>query len=166
MPPSSSDGHTLKTYATDLVAYDAWANRRAIEAVAMLPEGDVREECLRLMSHAVRATTRWLERILEGASSTVDRADPPDALERRVQANARAWHALLEERTAPDFAKDVVYTGSTGEEHRAKLRVIVAHVFNHATHHRAQVIRHIRLAGFEPPVTDLIVFDRERTGGP
>lgn len=159
---STTEKHTLKTHFLDQFDYDLWANDRIISAVADLPEGETREECLRLTSHLLRATTRWLERVIDEGSTTLDKVDSVESLRTRAEANAKAWVALFEERTAADFAKDVTYQNQAGETFYTELRVIVAHVLNHATHHRAQVVRHIRLAGIQPPESGLITFDRER----
>jgi uncharacterized damage-inducible protein DinB len=162
MAPSNTDRHTLKSHFLDQFAYDLWANDRIISAIEELSEGETRRECLRLTSHLLRATTRWLERIIGEGSTTIDKVDDILSLRERANANARAWQALFEERTAADFPKDVEYRNMAGETFYTELRVIVAHVLNHATHHRAQVVRHIRLADIQPPETGLIVFDRER----
>ena len=156
---SSDDRHTLKHHFLQQIAYDLWANERVIAAVAELPDGDAKGDALRLLAHALRATTRWIERVIDGEASTRDRVDAPEAMLERAHANARAWTALLDERTAADFAKDVTYEMREGEERVSELRVIVAHVLNHATHHRGQAVRHIRLAGATPPSTDVIFWD-------
>lgn len=155
----SDDRHTLKHHFQQQFAYDLWASERVIAAVAEMPDGDAKQHGLRLLGHALRATTRWVERVIDGKASTRDKVDAPDAMLERARANTRAWMALLDERTAADFTKDVTYEMPEGEERVGELRVIVAHVLNHATHHRAQAVRHIRLAGGTPPSTDLIDWD-------
>ena len=159
---ATHDRHTLKHHFQEQLAYDLWANLRIIDAIEDLPEGDARSEGFRLTSHLLRASTRWLERILDEESTSIDKTDDAPALRKRAEANAEAWTALLEARTAADFPKDVMYRSMDGTEHHTELRVILGHVLNHATHHRGQVVRHVRLAGFEPPSTGLIVYDRER----
>lgn len=158
---ASDDRHTLKSHFVHQLGYDLWANDRILAAVEALPEGEAKTEGLRLTSHLVRAGTRWLERILDGEAKTEDRPDTIEKMRERARANAEAWTALLQERTAADFVKDVEYVGADGEVFYTELRVVVAHVLNHGTHHRAQVVRHIRLAGFQPPETGLIAYDRE-----
>ena len=159
---ASNDRHTLKHHFQEQLAYDLWANLRLIDAIEGLPEGDARAEGFRLTSHLLRASTRWLERILDQEATSIDKVDDAPALRARAKANAEAWAALLEARTAADFPKDVAYRSMDGTEHHTELRAIVAHVVNHGTHHRGQVVRHIRLAGFDPPETGLIVYDREQ----
>lgn len=159
---ASDARHTLKSHLLDMLAYDRWASERVIAAVDALPEGEAKDQCVRLTSHLLRAGTRWLERIVDERDTTTDKVDAIPAQLERAEANYQAWTALLEERTAADFAKDVHYARNGEETYANELRSIVAHVLNHATHHRGQVVRHIRLAGFEPPCTDLIIYDRER----
>lgn len=158
---ASDDRHTLKSHFAQQLGYDLWANDRILSAVEALPEGEAKTEGLRLASHLLRAGTRWLERILDGEAKTEDKVDTLDKMRDRARANAEAWAALLEERTAADFVKDVEYVGAEDEVFYTELRVVVAHVLNHGTHHRAQVVRHIRLAGIQPPETGLIAYDRE-----
>lgn len=159
---ANDDRHTLKRHFQEQFAYDRWANARVIDAIEALPDGDARAEGFRLTSHQIRATTRWIERVVDQEATSIDKVDDAAALRERAEANAEAWAALVDARTAADFPKDVTYRSMDGTEHHTELRAVIAHVLNHATHHRAQVVRHIRLAGLAPPETGLIVFDRER----
>ena len=159
---ASDDRHTLKHHFQEQFDYDLWANLRVIDAIEGLPEGDARSEGFRLTSHLARASTRWLERILQEEATSIDKVDDAPALRKRAKANAEAWAALLEERTAADFPKDVAYRRMDGTEEFSELRAILAHVIHHGTHHRGQVVRHIRLAGITPPETGLIAYDREK----
>ncbi len=56
---------------------------------------------------------------------------------------------------------DVAYRTSGGEDWSIRLDLILAHLFNHQTHHRGQLHALVKEAGAEPPPLDLIYFLRE-----
>jgi uncharacterized damage-inducible protein DinB len=51
---------------------------------------------------------------------------------------------------------------SKGEENTTPLRFVLAHIFNHQTHHRGQVHALVKEAGREPPPLDLVYYLREQ----
>ena len=52
------------------------------------------------------------------------------------------------------------YKDTKGESQSTPLGQILAHLFNHQTHHRGQVHALIKEAGAEPPPLDLIYYTR------
>ena len=62
--------------------------------------------------------------------------------------------------SADDLAGTVAYRNSKGERFEQGLNEVLDHVANHGTHHRGQIVLLLPQAGFAPPVTDLIAWQR------
>ena len=78
----------------------------------------------------------------------------------RTDAELSAWvEALTEEK----LAGPLVYL-RRGQRMEMPLWQVVAHVFNHQTHHRGQVTTLFSQAGVDPGVTDLVAMLREPGG--
>jgi uncharacterized damage-inducible protein DinB len=66
--------------------------------------------------------------------------------------------------TLPDenFENGIDYTNIKGAPFSNKIMHIIAHVMNHSSYHRGQIITMLRGAGYtNPGSTDLIVYFRE-----
>jgi uncharacterized damage-inducible protein DinB len=53
------------------------------------------------------------------------------------------------------------YRNMAGETRQDPLRIVMAHIFNHQTHHRGQVHGLLSQTAVPPPPLDLIYFTRE-----
>ena len=151
----------MKEYFIRLLAYDDWANRRALKAMnQILP---LEPRILALYGHIIAAETIWLNRI------TGKEKDPPTAwpdypLESMGDlANEiyEKWGTLLDKITAEDLQKKIKYKNLKGESFTQPVQDIIIHVFNHSTYHRGQINQQLRATGGEPAITDYIVFNRE-----
>ena len=149
----------LDRYHT-FVGYNAWANRRAAAMLAGLSAEHVPRPLL-LFSHLLRAEAVWLGRI-QGSSDAALALWETDSLtvcRKRVEANTGLFATVLAvEPTALDCA--VLYTNTQGTPYSTPLAGILEHVFNHSTHHRAQLSLLVREAGGVPQPLDLIVYFR------
>lgn len=78
-----------------------------------------------------------------------------------TDAKLSAWVAeLTEER----LMGPLVYKRA-GQRHEQPLWGVVAHVFNHQTHHRGQITTLFTQSGTDPGVTDLVAMLREEAAG-
>ena len=69
-----------------------------------------------------------------------------------------AWHKGFAEEA---YARPVAYRTMRGAAHEQALADILAHVFNHQTHHRGQAHACLSiLTGAEPPSLDLLAYQR------
>ena len=59
---------------------------------------------------------------------------------------------------AGDLTTPIRYTNMAGERHQDPLRLILAHMFNHQTHHRGQAHDLLSQTEVAPPPLDLIYF--------
>ena len=113
------------------------------------------------MSHIIIAETIWLDRILEGKTSTgVHTLYPLEECEHRMEIENERYLGFLEVVEEDIFQQRISYQNSKGAQFSTKVVDIMAHVINHSTHHRAQISAKIRESGFTPPATDFIFFTR------
>lgn len=155
-----------------LYDYNAWANRRAMEAAAALtPEqfvkplgssfGSVRDT----LAHIYGAEWIWLERF-QGRSP----ASLPDVKEFTNLASLRKrW--LEHETLLLGFVRGLTQADLDGVMEYKTLKFGVyqnplwqsmQHLVNHGTYHRGQVTTLLRQLGAQPILTDLMHFYRER----
>lgn len=158
----------LRTHVQALCRYNIWMNQRLYEACAGLPDAQRKRDLGAFfksihgtLNHLLLADRVWLGRAT-GAPFSVRALDQElyaDFAELRAQrertdAELAAWIASLQPQ---DFARELTYTGITRPQPVQKpLWLILAHLFNHQTHHRGQVTTLLKQSGIDPGVTDLI----------
>jgi uncharacterized damage-inducible protein DinB len=154
-----------------MAAYARWANARLYAAALALPEDAYRRE-LGLFFGSLHGTLNHLvltDRIWMGRLDGEEEVGP---LDRILHADR---HALVEARIATDvrlialvdsfdeaaLEGEIVYRNTRGDPFTQKLRDILAHLFNHQTHHRGQAHSALSLlTGEEPPSLDLLMMQR------
>jgi uncharacterized damage-inducible protein DinB len=110
-----------------------------------------------LLSHAIGAEERWIESRIGGrtvhnyeerAAQTVEAmyADWDS-----IRANTRAFIASKDEA---ELARVICVTLGNGSRLSLSLDGIVFHIFNHETHHRAQISMALMQFGIDPPDFD------------
>jgi uncharacterized damage-inducible protein DinB len=154
-----------------LYAYDAWANRRVLEACAALtPEqftkdlGSSFRSVRDTMAHIMGAEWLWLERF-QGRTARLPSGDQfPDlaSLRTRWAEVERDLLAYVGGLSSADLERSFDYWDMKGNPHSSLLWQTLQHVANHSTYHRGQVTTLFRQLGAKPIGTDLIGFYRER----
>jgi uncharacterized damage-inducible protein DinB len=155
-----------------LYDYNAWANRRAMEAASALtteqfvkPMGSSFGSVRDTLAHVCGAEWIWLERF-QGRSP----ASLPDMRECGDIASLRAKWAEQESRlltfvgklTQDDLNRIMEYKTLRFGVYKNPLWQSMQHVVNHGTYHRGQVTTMLRQHGAKPILTDLMHFYRER----
>jgi len=152
-----------RQHVHQVFAYDAWANRRLLEAAAKLTPaeftrelgasfGSIRGTLLHIMWGEKRALHRWRT----GSPLNDPNVDDfPTA-----EAIRSAWSHLEQDRMAfadtlsdESLAARVSVRGSDFE-----LQELIHHVTNHSTYHRGQIALLLRQVGQTPPSTDFAFF--------
>ena len=151
-----------------LFSYTEWANERILETVRGLSE----EQFTRTiessyptirdtMAHIVLAEWLWLRR-WKGESPRQMPAwlhEPSlaaiEAKLREVEAERRAFFDTL---TDADLATEVSYHSMNGDPFTRPYQDMFAHVANHSTYHRGQLVTMLRQVGAKPQSTDMTVF--------
>ncbi|MBS0508263.1 MAG: DinB family protein [Proteobacteria bacterium] len=155
---------------TTLARYNAWACARLLAVVAGLPEADYRRE-LGLFFHSIHGTLNhllvgehllWFVRFDQGASPRValDAEAEPDRsrLDARLRAGAARWEPLIAGFAPERWAGTLDYTTMRGTQASLPFVATLAHVFNHATHHRGQITAALTALGRPCPELDLVYY--------
>jgi|SRR5690242_517710 uncharacterized damage-inducible protein DinB len=155
-----------------LFAYDAWANRRMLDACGALSAeqftrglGSSFPSVRDTLAHILGAQWIWLERFrgrspstLPGGEQFVDLA----ALRARWTQFEGELLSYVNGLTAADLERSFDYRDLKGSAHRNVLWQTLQHLANHGTYHRGQVTTLFRQLGAKPISTDMIGFYRER----
>ena len=163
------DRSPLREQLQTMARYNLWATRRLCEHVDALPEADYRRET-GLFFKSVHGTLNhllvaehelWHARFAEGMTPPVqlnaeletDRA----ALRERLIEGALAWLPMLEIWPESRLHGRIDYKRLAGPAVSLPFAATLAHVFNHATHHRGQISAAITSMGHACPELDLVI---------
>ncbi len=158
--------------ARALFDYNAWANRRSLEAAAQLspeqftkPLGSSFPSVRDTLMHVCGAEWIWFERFQGRSHSAI----PDFSTIQTIDALRTHW--VPQEKTLLDYVRrvtqadlDCVYEYKTINYgvYSNPLWQSLQHLANHGTYHRGQVATMIRQHGLQPLATDLMHFYRER----
>lgn len=158
-------------YARQMAVYNRWQNNSLYTAAGTLSDAD-RQQPRGAFFGSIHAT---LNHILWGDQIWLSRFS--DNIEKPTAANIPTsvaqypdWDELCRAReefdqVIIDWAQNIdpdwlageltYYSGAAGREMSKPVGLLVAHVFNHQTHHRGQVHCMLTQAGAKPDDTDL-----------
>lgn len=140
----------------DLFDYNNNCNERLIQSLAKL--NDPPEKSIELISHILNAHSIWNGRIIsEKPIYQVWQIHPVGAFYAINKKNYQDTLAILEGGLE---ARDVYYKNSKGVKFSNQVPDILMHIVNHSTYHRGQIATDMRRHGFEPLVTDYILYKR------
>ncbi len=163
------DRNDFITYAQ----YNQWANARLYDACALMPEAAYFAPRPAAFFGSLHGT---LNHILVGDRAWMCRmtgsGPDPDSLDQELfpaLAPMRLARDKEDERILDFVAalapaaldREIAYRTLLGEDHVNPLRHLLAHLFNHQTHHRGQAHALIKDGGDDPPTLDLIYYLRE-----
>jgi len=159
-----------------MARYNKWANARLNAAVMDISNDDYmakREAFFGSihggLNHILLVDRLWRGRV-EGKPYPADRLDIIVAEDRET---------FVRERTAEDdilidftdsfdeksLAETVTYSSLVGFTGKDPRRLILAHMFNHATHHRGQIHALLTQVPADPPPLDLMIYIRDIEAG-
>lgn len=164
-----------KAYFETLARYHRWACEQLYDQVDRLTDGQYFQQ-RRLFFGSVHGTLNHIllaERIWHGRF--IDKPYAITGLDQELVAGrvplrdaifeqCTAWDKYLAdlEPGAPD--RELSYVNTHGRKFSYPLKLLLAHVFNHATHHRGQVSAALTQAGLEAPAMDIPYFLIEESG--
>ena len=162
-------------YVATMARYNAWQNRSLIaaadgldDAARRLDRGAFFQSIHGTFSHLLWADEMWLSRLIgspkpgiPGRDSASYVTDWDEFRQRRIEID-ETFIGLGNKISASELAGDITWlSGLAGKEVTRPRGLIVAHVFNHQTHHRGQIHAMLTSAGAKPDDTDLmLVFER------
>jgi uncharacterized damage-inducible protein DinB len=155
-----------------LYEFDAWANRRVMDAAATLTAeqlsrdlGSSFRSVRETLVHIMGAQWIWLER-WQGRNPTtlMDAKDFPtmESVRARWAEIERELLGYVRALNADDIAAVREYKTLKSGVYRNPLWQALQHLINHGSYHRGQVTTMLRQLGAAPVATDLILFYRER----
>jgi uncharacterized damage-inducible protein DinB len=153
-----------------MARYNQWQNGNLYAAAESLPDearrvdrGAFFKSIHGTLSHLLWADSIWMSRIAGDPSPGVALADSAsfclDWHEMRLKRATMDERLILwaESLDAAALAGDLSwYSNATKTQLERPLALIVAHMFNHQTHHRGQAHAMLTAAGAHPTDTDLI----------
>ena len=155
-----------------LYDYNAWADRRAMEAASALTNeqftkqlGSSFSSVRDTLAHIYGAEWVWLERFQGRSPGSL-----PDVTQFAEIASLRSAWAELEGRllnfagglTQQDLNRVMEYKTLKFGTYSNPLWQSMQHLVNHGTYHRGQITTMLRQLGAQPILTDLMHFYRER----
>jgi uncharacterized damage-inducible protein DinB len=162
----------MKAHFEQFAAYNRWANARLYQAAFALSDTDYRRDVGAFfkrmhgtLNHLLVTDRIWLKR-LTGEGDHPNHLDAIIHDDRRALAVARAdeddriirYVASLDEAMLDGLQE---YKTTPGKPFKQKRSHILAHLFNHQTHHRGQAHTILSICtGRKPPPLDLLPFQR------
>lgn len=162
----------MKPYFEQRAAYNRWANARLYEAAFGLSEADYRRDAGAFfksmhgtLNHLLLTDRLWLKR-LTGEGEHPNQLNAILYEDRRALAAARADEddrivAYVASLDGAALDGLLAYATTSGKPFEQKRSDILAHLFNHQTHHRGQAHTILSICtGREPPQLDLLLMQR------
>jgi uncharacterized damage-inducible protein DinB len=162
----------MKTHFEQCAAYNRWANARLYEAALALTDAEYRRDAGAFfkslhgtLNHLLLTDRMWFKR-LTGEGAHPNQLDAILYEDRRELALARAGEddrivAYIAGLGAADLDGLHRYTTTSGQPFEQRRRDILAHVFNHQTHHRGQAHTILSIVtGHAPPQLDMLLMQR------
>ena len=152
----------MKKYFLKLYQYNVWATHRVLTCLQRQKVED--EKIFSLMGHVLAAQFLWLHRIKGLPAPDVKLWDTysMDQLVSMADRAGQEWLTFVE--GTDDFNIELTYRNYTNDPYTNNVEMIMIHLVNHSSYHRAQVAMLLRQKGFEPINTDFITYDRVITG--
>lgn len=163
----------MKTHFLMMANYNAWANARLFRMAGALRDDLYRKEVGAYfrslhgtLNHLLTADRIWMRRLTgvgdhPGVLNAILFDDLPSLHAARVEEDNRIIEFVqgLEESA---FEEVCDYRTLNGTPQRQRRREILAHLFNHETHHRGQAHAILTVLGVsEPDPLDLLIMLRE-----
>lgn len=164
----------VSEYLRELYDYHYWANECTLRAVKDMPDEKLHRErahswgsIYATLLHMLNAEWIWLQRWKGNSPSAFPvRKDYPT-----LAAMIRRWVELEEEmrffvasQTEESLVQTVEYTNTRGERYRLPRWQMMAHVPNHACHHRGELAAMLALMGVPHQEEDMLHFLLEKNG--
>jgi uncharacterized damage-inducible protein DinB len=159
-----------------MARYNAWANERLYRMAGQLSDEQYRRDVGAYfknlhgtLNHLLVADRIWLRR-LTGAGEAPARLDAIvcedlAGLTQARRAEDERLVRFVEGLSEEGIEGTIVYRTLNGASHQQKVREVLAHLFNHQTHHRGQAHAILTAVGVsEPDSLDLLWVLREREG--
>jgi uncharacterized damage-inducible protein DinB len=152
--------------------YNQWANRRLYAACASLPEAEYMKPRASFfgslhatLNHILVGDRIWMGRLTghDPGIASLDQILYAELAGLRVAREAEDAQiiAFVDGLDEPTFNTTLRYKSMSGKPQATPVRWVLAHLFNHQTHHRGQAHALLSQTAVAPPELDLIYYLRE-----
>lgn len=159
----------MKSHFERMARYNRWANRRVYGAVAQLdveeflaPRAGFFPSIAKTLNHLVVTDRMWIGRFSGQLSDhkRLDETPYEDFAALTAAREAEDQRIIAFFKALPQSRIDAVfeYRNSAGEPKSAPMLPVIAHFFNHQTHHRGQAHAMLSSTRVAPPSLDLGYF--------
>ena len=159
----------MKKFIRQYAAFNVWANERISGAIDKLTDEQFNQPLKssfptirETLIHVLQAQDIWLERF-KGTSPTSwpEFTGTKDELIMGLLKSSKAVEEKAKGYNKKKLKEEVHYTTLKGISGESEIYQMLAHVINHGTYHRGQLVTMLRNVGVtEIPATDLIAFFR------
>ena len=149
------------------IEYQRWANKKMAEQIKALPTEVFEKDfggsfpSIRLtLLHLMQADYRWLQR-LNGIPIV---EIPSDWQHADKNSMLSAWSNIQEQLVSrvkeivPSGNPNIKFITAKGDPYELPFADVIAHLVNHSTYHRGQLVNMMRLADVKPESTDYFLF--------
>lgn len=142
----------------DLLEYDYWANS---EVLKVLVKNSNDKQNNLLFHHILEANTVWYCRLVNKIIDPKiwDEDFDFNLFESRMNDNYANLKSYIDDC---ELESSINYKNIKGDSFESKIKDILFHVFNHGTHHRAQILSSWSRVGIDRPVLDYIFYKRQK----
>ena len=164
----------MKSHFVMMAEYNAWANARLYAMAKRLPDEQYRQDVGAyfkslhgILNHIMTADRIWMRR-LTGSGDHPNKLgaivfDDLTSLSAARQREDQRIIDFVETLSEAQLEEALDYRMLDGTPQKQRRREILAHLFNHQTHHRGQAHAVLTVLGMaEPEPLDLLIMQRER----
>jgi uncharacterized damage-inducible protein DinB len=160
-----------KEYFIELAEFNIWANDIFCSCLEKISEEQWNEKIISSFNsiqetvlHTISSETAWLERLQKKEKIAWLQMEFKGSKEEHIALGKKSSKQFKDFIVSFDESKmndTLIFKRFNGEENSALYYQVFAHVFNHSTYHRGQVVTILRQVGFtEIKATDLMEFYR------
>lgn len=157
-----------KSYFLELAQYNIWANQKMTDWLSQISEEQWSQKLIGSFDsiestaiHTAGSEKIWFERLINQENPFLTltfKSNKDDLIEiwRNASENLKNYISEISEE---ELKEPFAYKSLKGEDFSRVKYQSIAHVFNHSTYHRGQLVNYLRQVGFtEVDTTDLIYF--------
>lgn len=150
----------MKIFFESLYNYNQWANDSVLNSVISQKISD--EKVIKILNHIISAQILWYDRMTGRGDNLIApwHTFPNEKLSEEFLNNTNQWLKLISEADESFWNMKFSYKNSYGDSFKSSNTDVLTHVINHSSYHRGQMAFRIRELGFDPVLTDYIVYQR------
>ena len=149
--------------------YHQWAHARLLQYAEPLSQEEYHQPCglyftsvHGTFNHMLVGDCLWYGRFVNEPADLpgldYELCSSREPLAAALTAQTNKWVDYLEQLTEEQVGAELTYCSTMGKEYSFPTGQLLAHVFNHGSHHRGQISSIITQLGYPCPEMDLVYF--------